>query len=579
MPLQRRTFGRRSASAWTSSSVRRSRACSTTPSCRGRPPGARDTAGACRRSSTSPPCRSGRSCRSRPRCATTSRRFSRQRSYESSSPSAVSLTLTFESSAALSIAAKTSSYACAIARVSSSCVISSPSTSTVAIFPPPLRPRTHSTASASVAPAMYREEKSCTTGFGTAGRRRTRVESSSDTGAASMRHGRREPSVLSAGVVGSADDVSSLWGCTSAQPGLRSVQPLRRRQPIRRRRAMQWIDEADAVFRGGGVKGLALAGALCGFAEHPTKPVHTWKSVAGASAGAIIACYLATGHDAEEMLELMQRTPLRPVRRLPGRQQGARHRTPAGRTRHGARQGVRVLVRRRARRRDVLGRAEARGHQSAGAVVAEAHRRGRHRGAAPRAPRRPPALPRSEHRAADRARRLPDRAGGADEHVDPVLLRPRRAGRHAGTDLPDRRRRHALELPRLALGRRPEGQRPPADAADVRLHPLGRPRLRPPGFVTKVTPWHLRFGFDIFHTAESAWDERFVSHSTRVRTLAVDADDVGTTDFNLSQEKQELLVHNGRAAAKAFLDSFSLEQYENTYHAGLAQNSAAGAAA
>ena len=25
---------------------------------------------------------------------------------------------------------------------------------------------------------------------------------------------------------------------------------------------MQWIDEADAVFRGGGVKGLALAGAL-----------------------------------------------------------------------------------------------------------------------------------------------------------------------------------------------------------------------------------------------------------------------------------------------------------------------------
>jgi hypothetical protein len=31
---------------------------------------------------------------------------------------------------------------------------------------------------------MYREEKSCTTGFGTAGRRRTRAESSSDTGAA-----------------------------------------------------------------------------------------------------------------------------------------------------------------------------------------------------------------------------------------------------------------------------------------------------------------------------------------------------------------------------------------------------------
>jgi predicted acylesterase/phospholipase RssA len=71
---------------------------------------------------------------------------------------------------------------------------------------------------------------------------------------------------------------------------------------------MDWIDEGDAVFRGGGVKGLALAGALCGFAEHPTKPVKTWKNVAGASAGAIIACYLAAGHDADEMLDLMKHT-------------------------------------------------------------------------------------------------------------------------------------------------------------------------------------------------------------------------------------------------------------------------------
>ena len=71
---------------------------------------------------------------------------------------------------------------------------------------------------------------------------------------------------------------------------------------------MQWIDEADAVFRGGGMKGLALVGALLGFAEHPTKPVRTWKCVAGASDGAIIAAYLATGHNADEMLELMRRT-------------------------------------------------------------------------------------------------------------------------------------------------------------------------------------------------------------------------------------------------------------------------------
>ena len=53
---------------------------------------------------------------------------------------------------------------------------------------------------------------------------------------------------------------------------------------------------------------LALAGALEGFAEHPTKPVTHWENVAGASAGAIIACYLATGHDAAQMLDLMKKT-------------------------------------------------------------------------------------------------------------------------------------------------------------------------------------------------------------------------------------------------------------------------------
>jgi predicted acylesterase/phospholipase RssA len=71
---------------------------------------------------------------------------------------------------------------------------------------------------------------------------------------------------------------------------------------------MDWVDEADGVFRGGGVKGLGLAGALLGFADHPTKPVRKWVNVAGASAGAIIACYLACGRDAEDMAALLKRT-------------------------------------------------------------------------------------------------------------------------------------------------------------------------------------------------------------------------------------------------------------------------------
>jgi hypothetical protein len=89
------------------------------------------------------------------------------------------------------------------------------------------------------------------------------------------------------------------------------------------------------------------------------------------------------------------------------------------------------------------------------------------------------------------------------------------------------------------------------------------------GGVNKVVtrmPWALRFGVDIFHTSQEAWDARFVSHSTRVRTITVDAGDVGTTDFNLPLSAQNMLIENGRSAATRFLDTFDLADYENTYH-------------
>jgi NTE family protein len=85
--------------------------------------------------------------------------------------------------------------------------------------------------------------------------------------------------------------------------------------------------------------------------------------------------------------------------------------------------------------------------------------------------------------------------------------------------------------------------------------------------MAKLTPWAVEFAFEIFHTAQEAWDRRFVSQSTRVRTVEVDAADVGTTDFDLSDEKEELLIENGRKAARKFLDQFELEEYMNTYHA------------
>ena len=50
------------------------------------------------------------------------------------------------------------------------------------------------------------------------------------------------------------------------------------------------MNEADGVFQGGGVKGIALVGALLEFADRGWT---NWTNVAGTSAGSIIAAYLA----------------------------------------------------------------------------------------------------------------------------------------------------------------------------------------------------------------------------------------------------------------------------------------------
>jgi NTE family protein len=59
---------------------------------------------------------------------------------------------------------------------------------------------------------------------------------------------------------------------------------------------------ADGVFSGGGIKGLAFAGALTGAAE---AGYSEWCQLAGTSAGAITAMALATGYDAASLSETL----------------------------------------------------------------------------------------------------------------------------------------------------------------------------------------------------------------------------------------------------------------------------------
>src|SRR3954453_13731963 len=57
----------------------------------------------------------------------------------------------------------------------------------------------------------------------------------------------------------------------------------------------------DLVFEGGGVKGIAMVGALSVLEEHGYKP----QNVAGTSAGAIVATLLAAGYTAAELRDLI----------------------------------------------------------------------------------------------------------------------------------------------------------------------------------------------------------------------------------------------------------------------------------
>jgi NTE family protein len=331
---------------------------------------------------------------------------------------------------------------------------------------------------------------------------------------------------------------------------------------------MQWIDEADGVFRGGGVKGIALAGALVGFADHPEKPVRRWVNVAGASAGAIIACHLALDHGARDMIALLRDAPFAKFQDFPLRSK------LLGAGRLLARKGM-------ARGRvfeewfdDVLEGATF--EQVKKPPEGDKERDWRLRLIAVDVTnRRLLVLPEDL-----RLYRLPGQA----ELIDPDGFKISRAARMSMSipyffdpvELDDPMTGRSLIIDGGTLSNFPVW------LFDVDPEEAGRPPRRPTfgftleggrGFaggmavVRKFVPWPVRFGFEIFHTASQAWDARFVSQSTRVRTLAVDADDVGTTDFRLPSEKQELLLDNGRRAAKEFLDDFRLEDYMNTYHA------------
>jgi NTE family protein len=345
---------------------------------------------------------------------------------------------------------------------------------------------------------------------------------------------------------------------------------------------VEWSGQADGVFRGGGVKGLALAGAIVGMAEHPTKPVREWKSVAGASAGAIIASYLAFNRGPDvgrEMIALLD------PQRLVSFQD-----FPLGRKYLG---GIPRLILKE-------GMAPGKAFEQwfdgvlEGATFSIASKDGNWREsslkliAADVTNRRLLVLPEDLPRY-----RLP----GTKQPIDPANFPISKAARMS-MSIPFFFQAVELELVVGDDGKpMPPRRSYIVDGGTLSNFPVwlfDSPNPKHPTFgftltggtgvgggikkYRKLLPWSARTGFDIFHTAQEAWDVRFQTTSTQVRTFAVSATvidpdgapfAVNTTDFKLSQAHQDALVENGRRAATEFLDNFKLEDYFNTLHARL----------
>ncbi len=66
-------------------------------------------------------------------------------------------------------------------------------------------------------------------------------------------------------------------------------------------------------------------------------------------------------------------------------------------------------------------------------------------------------------------------------------------------------------------------------------------------------------------TMLSAHDARYTKDADFVRTIAVESGDVGTTEFDLRPDKRDRLYESGREAARAFLEDWDFERYKKAF--------------
>ncbi|HLK13363.1 MAG TPA: patatin-like phospholipase family protein [Fimbriimonadaceae bacterium] len=334
---------------------------------------------------------------------------------------------------------------------------------------------------------------------------------------------------------------------------------------------MSPLDEqhrADGVFQGGGVKGLGLVGALLQFEEDPRAEITDWVGLAGTSAGSIVACLLAAGQTPAQLEKLFMQLDFAQFEDF----------GPGG---------------------TILG-----GTLNLAAHHGLAHGEAFHRwideqlnGATFETVKRdPPPSEGSPYRlqmiATDITRKqmlvLPDdikdyRNPQTGQAFDPDSLKIADAVRMS-MSIPYFFQPVILTYHDPTTGT--DTYSTIVDGGVLSNFPLWifdtkemQPLRRTFGFhlvngggvggglntVIHDLGWAVEEAVDIFHTATDAWDARFLSHSTEVRTCTISAGTIGTTDFHLPPEQKQWLLDSGRAGAKTFLDTYRDENYMNTF--------------
>lgn len=326
------------------------------------------------------------------------------------------------------------------------------------------------------------------------------------------------------------------------------------------------VVEADGVFQGGGIKGLAIAGALLEFAANERLSVTRWNHVAGTSAGAIIAAHLAAGRSPAALTALLDEAPFASFQDF----------GPGGRFLG----GVINLVRHRGLARGEVFRRWF--DAQLGGMTFEVLRVQPEGDVAPEHPYRlrmiaadvtnhrllvlPDDLPRYRRRG-ERTPIDPDTFRVADAvrmsmsipyYFEPVELIDAASGRVS--TIIDGATLSNFPVWLFDTNRR-DPRRPTFGLRLVNGRSAGA-GLR--SFV-RALGWPAALAVDISLTQTSAWDSRLMTQATRVRTCPVDAGNVGTTDFDLPAAGRSRLVAEGRRSAAAFLESFNLEDYRNSF--------------